>query len=89
MKIRIIDKSIHNTHEYSIEASAGMDIRASLNEDLIIEPMQCVLIQTGIFLENLNSFKVLIRARNRLEINKRIEVLNSPGAIDSDYRGEV
>ncbi len=89
MKIRIVNKSGHDLPEYSTIASAGMDIRANLEEDVIIGPGKRALIPTGLFLEIPVGYEAQIRPRSGLAINKGISILNSPGTIDSDYRGEV
>lgn len=89
MKIRIVNKSKHKLPEYVTEHSAGMDVRANIDEDIILEPLQRALVKTGLFLEIPIGFEAQIRPRSGLAINKGITVLNSPGTIDSDYRGEV
>lgn len=89
MKIKIINRSKHKLPEYSTEHAAGMDIRANLDEDIILEPMKRVLVKTGLFLEIPVGYEAQIRPRSGLAINKGITVLNSPGTIDADYRGEV
>jgi dUTP pyrophosphatase len=89
MKIKIINKSKHNLPEYTTEHSAGMDIRASIDEDIILEPMKRALVKTGLFLEIPVGYEAQIRPRSGLAINKGISVLNSPGTIDADYRGKV
>ena len=89
MKIRIINKSRHKLPEYTTEHSAGMDLRANIDEDIILGPMKRVLVKTGLFLEIPVGYEAQIRPRSGLAINKGITVLNSPGTIDADYRGEV
>lgn len=89
MRIKIVNKSRHKLPEYSTTASAGMDIRANLESDVILGAGKRVLIPTGLFLEIPVGFEAQIRPRSGLAINKGISVLNSPGTIDSDYRGEV
>jgi dUTP pyrophosphatase len=89
MKIRIINKSRHKLPEYITEYSAGMDIRANIDEDIVLEPMNRALVTTGLFLEIPPGYEAQIRPRSGLAINKGITVLNSPGTIDADYRGEV
>ena len=89
MKIRVINTSKHKLPEYSTEASAGMDIRANIDSDILLEPMQRVLVPTGLFLEIPVGYEAQIRPRSGLAIKHGITVLNSPGTIDSDYRGEV
>lgn len=89
MKIKIINRSKHKLPEYSTEHAAGMDIRANLDEDIVLEPMKRVLVKTGLFVEIPVGFEAQIRPRSGLAIKKGITVLNSPGTIDADYRGEV
>ncbi len=89
MKIKIVNKSRHKLPEYSTVASAGMDIRANLDGDVILGPGRRMLIPTGLFLEIPVGYEAQIRPRSGLAINKGISILNSPGTIDSDYRGEV
>ncbi len=89
MKIRIVNRSRHSTPSYSTESSAGMDIRANIDEEVILKPLKRVLIPTGLFVEIPVGYEAQIRPRSGLAINKGITILNSPGTIDSDYRGEV
>ena len=89
MKIKIVNKSHHQLPEYSTVASAGMDIRANLEGDVILGSGKRMLIPTGLFLEIPVGYEAQIRPRSGLAINKGISILNSPGTIDSDYRGEV
>ncbi|MGB8492574.1 MAG: dUTP diphosphatase [Bacteroidales bacterium] len=89
MKIRIVNKSKHKLPEYTTENSAGMDLRANIDEDIILGPLKRVLVKTGLYVEIPEGFEAQIRPRSGLAINKGITVLNSPGTIDSDYRGEI
>lgn len=89
MKIRVINKSKHKLPEYSTEASAGMDLRANLDSDIVLKPLERGLVPTGLFLEIPVGYEAQIRPRSGLAIKKGITVLNSPGTIDADYRGEV
>jgi dUTP pyrophosphatase len=89
MEIKILNKSKHSLPAYSTEASAGMDIRANIENDIILRPMERVLVKTGLYLEIPIGYEAQIRPRSGLAINKGITVLNSPGTIDADYRGEV
>ena len=89
MKIKIINRSKHKLPEYSTEHAAGMDIRANLDEDIVLEPMKRALVKTGLFVEIPVGYEAQIRPRSGLAIKKGITVLNSPGTIDADYRGEV
>ncbi len=89
MKIKIINKSKHNLPSYTTINSAGMDLRANIDNDIIIKPFERVLINTGLFLEIPVGYEAQIRPRSGLAIKNGITILNSPGTIDSDYRGEV
>jgi dUTP pyrophosphatase len=89
MKIKVINKSRHQLPGYSTQASAGMDLRANLEDEIIIKPMERVLVPTGLFLEIPVGYEAQIRPRSGLAIKSGITVLNSPGTIDADYRGEV
>ncbi|MCE5347947.1 MAG: dUTP diphosphatase [Bacteroidales bacterium] len=89
MEIKIVNKSKHGLPEYSTSSSAGMDLRADIEEDIILKPMERTLVKTGLYLEIPEGFEAQIRPRSGLAIKKGITVLNSPGTIDSDYRGEV
>jgi len=89
MEIKILNKSKHSLPTYSTEASAGMDVRANIENDIVLRPMERVLVKTGLYLEIPIGYEAQIRPRSGLAINKGITVLNSPGTIDADYRGEV
>lgn len=89
MKIRIVNNSKHPLPAYSTTSSAGMDIRANIDNDIILNPGERALVKTGLFMEIPVGFEAQIRPRSGLAINKGITVLNSPGTIDADYRGEV
>jgi len=89
MKIRVVNKSKHLPPAYSTPLSAGMDIRADIDQDIVLKPMQRTIVKTGLFLEIPGGYEAQIRPRSGLAINKGITVLNSPGTIDADYRGEV
>lgn len=89
MKIEIINKSGHPLPEYATPLSAGMDLRANLNEPVVLAPMQRALIPTGLFIALPAGYEAQVRPRSGLAIKKGITVLNSPGTIDADYRGEV
>jgi dUTP pyrophosphatase len=89
MKIKIINKSKHSLPEYTTEHSAGMDLRANIDNDILIGPMKRALVRTGLYLEIPVGYEAQIRPRSGLAIKKGITVLNSPGTIDADYRGEV
>lgn len=87
--IKIINKSKNEIPKYQTENSAGVDIRASLNEDLVLKAGEFRLVSTGIYLEIPSSYEVQIRARSGLSIKHGIGLVNGIGTIDSDYRGEI
>jgi dUTP pyrophosphatase len=89
MKIRVINKSKHELPEYSTYSSAGMDIRADIDKEMVLKPFERAIVKTGLYLEIPIGYEAQIRPRSGLAINKGITVLNSPGTIDADYRGEV
>lgn len=89
MKIKIINKSKHALPEYATEASAGMDLRANLDNALVLKPLERIIVPTGLFMELPIGFEAQIRPRSGLAFKNGITVLNSPGTIDADYRGEL
>lgn len=89
MKIRIINKSTNPLPSYETEYSAGMDLRAYIEESVTIKPLQRMLIPTGLYIELEKGFEAQIRPRSGLALKYGITVLNSPGTIDADYRGEI
>ena len=89
LNVQIINKSKHPLPAYATELSAGMDIRANLNEPISLAPMQRCLVPTGLYIALPEGFEAQVRPRSGLAIKKGITVLNSPGTIDADYRGEV
>lgn len=89
MQVKIINKSHHPLPSYATPGSAGMDIRAFISEDIILKPLERVLVKTGIFIELPLGFEAQIRPRSGLAFKHGITVLNSPGTIDADYRGEI
>lgn len=89
MEVKILNKSRNPLPEYSTAFSAGMDIRASLEESIVLKPLERKIIPTGLYLEIPVGFEAQIRPRSGLAIKHGITVLNTPGTIDSDYRGEV
>ena len=89
MEIKIVNRSNNELPSYSTELSAGMDIRASLAEPVVLRPLERKLIPTGLFVEIPAGFEAQIRPRSGLALKKGITVLNTPGTIDADYRGEV
>ena len=89
LTVKVINRSNNPLPSFSTVHSAGVDLRANLDEAVIVKPMQRVLIPTGLYIELPEGFEVQIRPRSGLAINHGITVLNSPGTIDADYRGEV
>lgn len=89
MKVRIINHSKNPLPAYETGLSAGMDVRANLDEPVILKPLERALIKTGLFLEIPEGCECQVRPRSGLAFKKGITVLNSPGTIDADYRGEV
>ena len=87
--VKIINRSENNLPAYSTSMSAGMDIRADIKNDLVMKPMERAVIPTGLFIELPDGYEAQIRPRSGLAAEKGITVLNSPGTIDSDYRGEI
>jgi dUTP pyrophosphatase len=89
MKIKIVNHSKHPLPEYETEYSAGMDLRANLTNAVELNPLQRTLISTGLFIELPVGFEAQIRPRSGLAFKHGLTVLNSPGTIDADYRGEI
>jgi len=89
MKIRIVNKSSHPLPSYETIASAGMDLRASLDEPKKLGPLERALVPTGLFIELPAGFEAQVRPRSGLSIKKGISIVNAPGTIDADYRGEI
>ncbi|MGM9759496.1 MAG: dUTP diphosphatase [Parabacteroides sp.] len=89
MQVRIINKSHHPLPHYSTPMSAGLDLRANLSEPVELQPMERKLIPTGLYMALPQGFEAQIRPRSGLALKEGITVLNSPGTIDADYRGEI
>ncbi len=89
MRIKVINKSKHPLPQYSTEASSGMDLRANLENDVLLKPLERIMVPTGLFLEIPVGYEAQIRPRSGLAVKNGITILNSPGTIDADYRGEV
>ena len=89
MNIRIINQSDHPLPHYETSASAGMDLRANLDAPVTLTPMERTLIKTGLFIELPVGVEAQVRPRSGLALKKGITVLNAPGTIDADYRGEI
>lgn len=89
MQVDIINRSKHKLPEYATALSAGMDLRANIDGPVVLKPMERRLIPTGLFISLPQGYEAQIRPRSGLAIKKGITVLNSPGTIDADYRGEI
>lgn len=89
MNVKIVNKSKHPNPEYSTALSAGMDIRANLEEPVVLEPGQRKLIPTGLFIALPKGFEAQIRPRSGLALKSGLSIVNAPGTIDADYRGEI
>jgi dUTP pyrophosphatase len=89
MFVKIVNESNNSLPEYSTALSAGMDLRANLNEPVVLKPLERKLIPTGLYIELPKGYEAQIRPRSGLAIKKGITVLNTPGTIDADYRGEI
>lgn len=89
MKVRVINKSKHALPEYQTEHSAGLDLKANIDSPMILLPLERVLVPTGLFIELPVGYEAQIRPRSGLAVKNGITVLNTPGTIDADYRGEI
>jgi dUTP pyrophosphatase len=89
MIVNVINQSKHPLPQYETTSSAGMDIRANLSQSIVLAPMQRALIPTGLFVELAPDTEIQIRPRSGLAYKHGVTVLNSPGTIDADYRGEI
>lgn len=89
MQVKIKNTSQHELPKYETSASAGVDLRANLDSSITLKPLERVLVKTGLFLEIPEGFEAQVRPRSGLALKKGITVLNSPGTVDADYRGEV
>lgn len=89
MILKVINKSDNDLPKYETLLSAGMDLRAYISEDITLQPMQRTLVPTGLFIELEEGYEAQIRPRSGLAFKNGITVLNSPGTIDADYRGEI
>lgn len=89
MEIQVINKSHHPLPEYATLQSAGMDIRANLDESIVLQPLQRCVVPTGLYIALPAGTEAQIRPRSGLALKKGITVLNAPGTIDADYRGEI
>ena len=89
MTIKIINKSQHDLPNYETLASAGMDLRANLEAPIVLKPLERAIVKTGLFIELPIGYEAQVRPRSGLAAKKGITVLNSPGTVDADYRGEI
>ncbi len=89
LKVKIVNKSNNDLPTYSTSLSAGVDLRAFIDDDIVLKPLQRVLIPTGLFIELPEGYEAQIRPRSGLALKHGITVLNTPGTIDADYRGEI
>ena len=89
MKVNIINKSRHQTPVYETSASAGMDLRANINEPVSLKPLERTIVKTGLFIALPVGFEAQVRPRSGMAAKFGITVLNTPGTIDADYRGEI
>ncbi|MDX6745536.1 dUTP diphosphatase [Polaribacter sp. PL03] len=89
MNVQIINKSKHATPNYETEGAAGMDLRANIEVSITLKPLERAIIKTGLFIALPVGFEAQVRPRSGLAAKKGITVLNSPGTVDADYRGEI
>ena len=89
MNVQIINKSKHATPAYETEGAAGMDLRANIDASITLKPLERVIVKTGLFIALPVGFEAQVRPRSGLAAKKGITVLNSPGTVDADYRGEI
>ena len=89
MQVKIVNKSKHSLPEYATVLSAGMDLRANIDEPVTLKPLQRSLIPTGIYIQLPEGYEAQIRPRSGLAVKHGISIVNSPGTVDADYRGEI
>jgi len=89
MQIRVVNQSKHELPQYATELSAGLDLRANIDAPIELKPLERILVSTGLFIELPKGYEAQIRPRSGLAFKNGITVLNSPGTIDADYRGEL
>ncbi|MFV9483466.1 dUTP diphosphatase [Christiangramia sp. ASW11-125] len=89
MEVKVINKSAHKLPHYETDFSAGMDLRANIDEPVTLKPLERTIVKTGLFVELPLGFEAQVRPRSGLAAKKGITVLNAPGTIDADYRGEI
>tara|TARA_B110000091_G_scaffold168061_1_gene179960 strand:- start:616 stop:1047 length:432 start_codon:yes stop_codon:yes gene_type:complete len=89
MNVQVINKSKHATPNYETEGAAGMDLRANIEKEITLKPLERAIVKTGLFIALPVGFEAQVRPRSGLAAKKGITVLNSPGTVDADYRGEI
>ncbi len=89
MKVKIVNNSKHPLPQYATRYSAGMDLRANLDQNIILKPLERSLIPTGIYIQLPEGYEAQIRPRSGLAIKHGVSIVNAPGTIDADYRGEI
>lgn len=89
LEVKIINRSHHPLPEYATPGSAGMDVRAFLKEPVVLQPMERALIPTGLYMQLPQGYECQIRPRSGLALRSGISIVNTPGTVDSDYRGEI
>lgn len=89
MNVQIINKSKHATPNYETQGAAGMDLRANIEKEITLKPLERAIVKTGLFIALPVGFEAQVRPRSGLAAKKGITVLNSPGTVDADYRGEI
>jgi len=89
MNVQIINKSKHATPNYETNGAAGMDLRANIEKEITLKPLERAIVKTGLFIALPHGFEAQVRPRSGLAAKKGITVLNSPGTVDADYRGEI
>ncbi|MDG1110587.1 MAG: dUTP diphosphatase [Polaribacter sp.] len=89
MNVQIINKSKHATPNYETQGAAGMDLRANIEKEITLKPLERAIVKTGLFIALPVGFEAQVRSRSGLAAKKGITVLNSPGTVDADYRGEI
>lgn len=89
MKVKIVNRSSFDTPSYATPQSAGMDLKANISEPIVLEPLQRALVPTGLFIALPEGYEAQVRPRSGLAVKHGITVLNTPGTIDADYRGEI
>ena len=89
MKVQIINKSKHNLPQYETSGAAGLDLKANIEESIFLKPLERAIIKTGLFIALPQGYEAQVRPRSGVAAKKGITVLNSPGTVDADYRGEI